>query len=516
MQPQMRSKVVWQQHRSAGSVICGLICALAALAVLLLSPGTASAAQQLNRSYAGKISSLIAEHQGQSGAYVLEKGEEALLARAWLTEYTAKTIDIQYFIWSSDNVGILASEALLCAADRGVKVRVLVDDLLVDAPPQSLLALALHPNVDIRIYNPQLTVGKSKLQKAFNALTGLRKVNQRMHDKSAIFDSRIAITGGRNMADEYFDFNQTYNFRDRDILLIGPVAGKMEHNFNSFWHSPLAVPVEKLLKPHLDQITPEKQKMIYQDLHSYAANPENFAPEVRQALTRIPQRFDALVRDMVWGQVRFIHDQPGKNSQRLGFGGGGRTTDALAEQLRQARKSVTIQSPYLIMPKGALKLFRSLIERGVEVRIVTNSLASTDNLQAFSGYSKQRKQILKSGIKVYEFKPSPAIARNLIERYPRLKDKSPVFAIHAKSMVIDGTTLFIGTFNLDPRSANLNTEIGVLISNQQMAGQVEQNILRDMAPENSWNAADNPDRFAPADKRRKLRLWKSLPLEPLL
>jgi len=506
-----------RQHKpgSAG-LIRSFICGLAALLMLFSFPAVTPAAQQLNRSYSGKISSLIAKHRGKSGAYVLEKGEEALLARAWLTDYAAKTIDIQYFIWSSDNVGILASEALLSAADRGVKVRVLVDDLLVDAPPQSLLALALHPNIDIRIYNPQLTVGKSKLQKAANVVTGLRKVNQRMHDKSAIFDSRIAITGGRNMADEYFDFNQTYNFRDRDILLIGPVAEKMERNFNTFWHSPLAVPVENLLKPHLDKITPEKQKAIYQELHSYAVNPENFAPEVRQSLTRIPQRFDALIRGMVWGQVRFIHDQPGKNRQRLGFGGGGRTTDALAEQLSKAQKCVTIQSPYLVMPKGALKLFRSLIERGVEVRIVTNSLASTDNLQAFSGYSKQRRQILKSGIKVYEFKPSPAIARGLIERYPRLKDKSPVFAIHAKSMVVDGTTLFIGTFNLDPRSANLNTEIGVLINNQQMAGQVEQNILRDMAPENSWNAADNPDRFAPADKRRKLRLWKTLPLEPLL
>jgi putative cardiolipin synthase len=159
------------------------------------------------------------------------------------------------------------------------------------------------------------------------------------------------------------------------------------------------------------------------------------------------------------------------------------------------------------MPKGALALFGDLVKRGVEVRIVTNSLASTDNLQAFSGYHKQRRAILKSGVQVFEFKPDPAIRRELIERYPKLEKHAPIFAIHAKSMVIDGETLFVGTFNFDPRSANLNTGL---------AGQVERNIVRDMSPENSWSAADNADRFAPPEKRRKLKLWKALPLEPFL
>ena len=159
---------------------------------------------------------------------------------------------------------------------------------------------------------------------------------------------------------------------------------------------------------------------------------------------------------------------------------------------------------------------RDLVKRGVEVRIVTNSLASTDNLQAFSGYQKQRRAILKSGIKVFEFKPDPAIKRELIERYPKLEKQAPVFAIHAKSMVIDSETLFVGTFNFDPRSANLNTEVGVLLHSPGLAQQVERHILRDMAPENSWSAADNTDRFAPSEKRRKLKLWEALPMEPFL
>jgi putative cardiolipin synthase len=168
------------------------------------------------------------------------------------------------------------------------------------------------------------------------------------------------------------------------------------------------------------------------------------------------------------------------------------------------------------MPNGALDIFRGLVKKGVEVRIVTNSLASTDNLQAFSGYRKQRRAILKTGIRVFEFRPDPAIRRRLIERYPRLEKDPPTFAIHAKTMVIDGETLFVGTFNLDPRSANLNTEVGVLVKNPQLAAEVERNIERDMLPENSWSAADSPDRHAPAAKRRKVMLWKVLPLGPLL
>ena len=367
------------------------------------------------------IAPLIAAHPGASGAHVLEKGEESLLARAWLTNHATTSIDVQYFIWSTDNIGILASEALLRAADRGVKVRVLVDDLLIDAPPDSMLALALHPHIDIRIYNPRLNVGTSKLKKIGNVVTGLRTVNQRMHDKTALFDGLAGITGGRNMADEYFDYNQSYNFRDRDILLLGPVVADMEASFERFWNATQSVPVEKLLADHMKKMTPQRAKEVYAGLRAYAAKAENFAPEVRQALEDLPRKFDGLAKDMVWDRVRFLCDLPGKNSARYHFGGGGRTTTALVEELKKATRSVTIQSPYLVMPSGALKLFRSLVKSGVEVRIVTNSLASTDNLQAFSGYQKQRRSILKSGVKVFEFKPDPAIRRQLIERYPRLE-----------------------------------------------------------------------------------------------
>ena len=466
---------------------------------------------------ARSVRPLLASHPGKSGAYVLEKGEEALLARAWLADHAEKSIDVQYFIWSTDNIGILASESLLRAAERGVRVRVLVDDLLIDAPPEAMLALALHPNIDIRIYNPKMTVGTSKVKRLGNVLTGLRAVNQRMHDKTALFDGIVGITGGRNMADEYFDFDHSYNFRDRDMLVMGPVAAEITASFERFWTSPLSKPVESLLAANLKKLTPTRLNEIYAELHGYARNTENFAPEVRQALADLPSKFDGLLREMVWDDVRFLSDIPGKNDGSKGLGGGGRTTTELVNAVKLARKRVTIQSPYLVLPEGGLELLGKLIKKGVEISIVTNSLASTDNLQAFSGYSKQRKAILKAGIKIYEFKPDPSIKRELIERYPRLEKNTPTFAIHAKTLVIDGETLYVGTFNLDRRSANLNTEVGVLLHNPELAARVEHNIERDMRPENSWNpAGDEPDRYAPFTKRQKLKFLKAMPLDSIL
>ena len=177
---------------------------------------------------------------------------EALLARAWLADHARQTIEVQYFIWSTDNIGILASEALLRAADRGVQVRVIVDDLLIDAPDKPLLALAKHPHIEIRIYNPRHSVGTPAHKRVLNVATDFRGINQRMHDKTFIVDGKLAITGGRNMANEYFDYNHEYNFRDRDALLLGNVVGTMQASFERFWNSELCAAVESLYDDRAD------------------------------------------------------------------------------------------------------------------------------------------------------------------------------------------------------------------------------------------------------------------------
>ena len=491
------------------------------LAIHLLLFAFALSARPAHADFMMFIDEQIDAHPGQTGVYVLDRGEDALRARAWLAEHARDSIEVQYFIWSTDNIGKLAAEALLRAAERGVKVRVLVDDLLIDAPDRSLLALALHPNIDIRVYNPKHKVGTPLPKRLLNIALDFRGVNQRMHDKTFIVDGRLAITGGRNMADEYFDYDGKYNFRDRDVLLLGDAVSSMRANFENFWTSRLSVPVESrfdglgLFKKNV-RVDSDEVQQIYQGLHEYAQAPENYSPVVRAQIVSMPQSFQAIARDIAWGPVEFIHDRPGKNDNRLHLGGGGRTAEALAKLAASAQQRITIQSPYVVLSDKAIALFERLIERGVKVRISTNSLAATDNIQAFSGYRNQRTQLLKMGIELYEYRPDPQIRATLMPR-AATHTKPPVFAIHAKTMVVDGQQVYIGTYNLDPRSENLNTEVGVVIQNASVARSVEQAIETDMEPGNSWRAADDrPDRHGSLFKRSRIRLWQQLPIKPLL
>ena len=468
------------------------------------------------------IDAQIAAHPQSTGVYVLERGEDALLARAWFGDNARASIDIQYFIWSADNVGELASAALLRAAERGVKVRVIVDDLLIDAPDKVLLALAHHPNIDIRIYNPRHSVGTRLPKRMLNIATDFRGANQRMHDKTFAVDGKVAITGGRNMADEYFDFDHAYNFLDRDALLVGGVVSEVHASFERFWASPLSVPVEELfdgyglMKKNVKVDSREVQD-VYRELDRYAADDANFSPAIRATIQAIPQNFPELARQLQWTSARFLSDTPGKNDSRFSLQGGGRTTAALAAVLRSAQKEVLIESPYLVLSAPALQEFEQLRARGVRVRICTNSLASTDNLQAFSGYRNQRARLLRLGIEIHEYRPDPAVRMQVMQRFAQTQKEAPVFALHAKTMVVDDAVVFIGTYNLDPRSENLNTEAGVVIDDAAVADGVARNILTDMRTENSWDAAkDNPDQYASLAKRNKVRLWQVLPIKPLL
>ena len=468
------------------------------------------------------IDAQIAAHPGQTGVYILDTGAEALLARAWLADHARESIEVQYFIWSTDNIGILAAEALLRAADRGVRVRVIVDDLMIDAPDKSLLALERHPNIDIRIYNPKISVGVPLPKRLLNVVTDFRGVNQRMHDKTLVVDGKVAITGGRNMAAEYFDYNHEFNFRDRDALLLGEAIKAMQASFERFWNGELSVKISELydgigLMQKNVRIDDTEIKRVYRELHAYANSPENFAPEIRAAITETPAAFARLTQQMIWGAVEFVSDRPGKNTNRVRLDGGGETTSALARMVAGARTSIVIQSPYLVLSDRAMALFRQAVARGVAVRINTNSLASTDNLPAFSGYRNQRDQLLKMGLQIYEYKPAPDAQRALMQRQTAATGKTPTFALHAKTMVIDARTVFIGTFNFDPRSENLNTEVGTIIHDEALARAVQASIETDMAPGNSWDAAkDDPDQYVSFAKRSKVRLFQLMPIKPVL
>lgn len=444
----------------------------------------------------------------KTGVYVLEQGTEAMFTRAWLSEHAQKTIDVQYFIFATDNIGLLAIDYLVRAADRGVKVRLLVDDIMIDAKGDELLILDTHPNIEIKIYNPLANVGKNLIQKLSNLTFHFHAFNQRMHNKTFTVDSLVSITGGRNVADEYFGYDHAYNFRDRDTLLIGQTPKMIEKSFNEFWQHSLSVPVSSLLaSKELEEHSPTS----FEKLHQYACDPKNFLPEIRAQIAAMPSAFKQAVEagDLHWlDNIEYVSDKPGKNNQQQFLGGSGLSTDRLIQLLQRAKKSVTIQTPYLITTDVSKKILKALVEKGIDVRILTNSLASTDNLEAFSGYQRDRKALLKLGVRIFEFKPDAEIRQKVMskEMHSQLTT-APIFGLHAKSMVIDDNLTVIGTFNLDPRSANLNTESITIIPSSDIAKKVKLAMLIEMEPNNAWETTLdwNPDKEVDLIKRLKMK-----------
>ena len=456
--------------------------------------------------------------ESNTGVYVLEDGSGSMVARAWLSEYAEKTIDIQYFIFSTDNVGLIACDYLIRAADRGVKVRIIVDDIMVDADIEDILIFNSHENITVKIYNPGVNLGKNIIEKIEKFTTDFRSANQRMHNKTFIVDGKVVITGGRNIADEYFDYDHEYNFRDRDILLLGKETREVNKSFDEFWNSPLSQDVTIVIKDKPENVT---SKNRFDNLHEYACNPNNFWPQVRKRIENLPSTFKAIKNsgDLVWlDNVEFVSDRPGKNDEKNGLGGGGVSTAALINLVKNAKSSIDIQTPYLITTELSQNLFKEAVERGVKIRILTNSLASTDNVEAFSSYQTDRKKLLETGVRIYEFRPDAAERKKIMTGELQLKlDHKPIFGLHAKSMIIDNKITVIGTFNLDPRSANLNTECVVIVRSDKISRGVLKGMEEEFKPENSWETTleYNPDSEVNNFKRLKTWTRKIIPKEIL-
>ena len=469
-------------------------------------------------SLSGELEDVSEFMKTKTGVYVLEDGGNAMVARAWLSEYAEKSIDIQYFIFSTDNIGLIACDYLVRAADRGVKVRILVDDIMVDAEIQDVLIMDSHENITIKIYNPGVNLGKSLFSKVKKFATDFRSANQRMHNKTFIVDGKVVITGGRNIADEYFDYDHEYNFRDRDVLLLGKVTESVNISFNEFWNSSLSVHANDLIDTSDENVNDNNK---FDNLHEYACNPENFWPQVRTKIENLPAAFSQIKEseDLVWlDDVYFVSDAPGKNDGTEGLGGGGISTTALIDLVKNAEYSIDIQTPYLITSQLSQNLFREAVERGVKIRILTNSLASTDNVEAFSSYQTDRKVLLETGVRIFEFKPDAEVRKKIMTGdLQTTLDYTPIFGHHAKSMIVDGKITVIGTFNLDPRSANLNTECVTIINSEKVAQDVLIGFEEEFKSENSWETTleFNPD--SKVKKLKRIKSWtrKILPKEIL-
>jgi putative cardiolipin synthase len=478
------------------------------------SPVAEVPSEFVSSSLQAELDSLGPRLNTSTGVFVLEKGSSALVTRAWLAESAQETIDIQYFIFSTDNVGLIACDHLIRAADRGVKVRLLIDDILVDADPEDVMVMASHENIEVKIYNPGVNLGKNFFGMVKTMTTDFFMANQRMHNKVFMVDQKVVITGGRNVADEYFDFDHEYNFRDRDALLVGKAVKDVNDSFSEYWDSELSVSVEDVVTDVPENISDPTR---FDKLHSYASDPENFWPQVRAEIQALPDAFQKLRNSPEWhwiDDVEYVSDPPGKNDRAQGMYGGGLTTDKLSALISGADSIVDIQSPYLITTSESRSLLYQAVQRGVRVRLLTNSLGSTDGIEAFSGYQRDREKLLATGVELYEFRPD---AESRFETMNGdLQDSlafKPIFGIHAKTMIVDGNITVIGTFNFDPRSSNLNTECITIFKSKELADEVTAHFEQEIQPQNSWRVTPdfNPDAHFPVFRRIKSWTRKIVP-----
>lgn len=440
-----------------------------------------------------------------NGVFSLENGGESLVARAWLCDHTQRTLDIQYYIFSRDNTGLIACDYIVRAADRGVKVRILVDDIATKMGTKEILLLDSHENIEIKLYNPGIRLGNID-RRIGQLVRNFGRLQKRMHVKTITFDGLVTILGGRNIADEYFDYDRKYNFRDRDVLLTGPVVKDVAASFELYWNDRMSIPFSKMVRNTKKRL---KDPHRFDNLHRYACDTANFSERMRGKIRDYPNAFKQIVESgelVRTDRVCYVADEPDKNTKRKSRNGG-LCTDTMIALFRQAKESITIQSPYLITTKKGKALLRDAVTRGVKVRVLTNSLAATDNFEAFSGYQRDRKKTLKTGIEIYEWKPDGAVKRSIM--MPEVQSAltyTPVLGLHAKSMIIDEKVSVIASFNLDPRSARLNTECAAIIRSEAFTKTLSKYVEEEFKPGNCWRVTEdfNPDKEASLMKRIKV------------
>ena len=398
-------------------------------------------------------------HPGQSAYYLLYDGHDALAARALLASRAEHTIDAQYYLLHKDKVGGLFIDQLLKAADRGVRVRLLVDDMGLEGRDFNISVFDNHANIEVRIFNP---FGRNT-HRAFQFVTGLGKQTRRAHNKSFTTDNIASILGGRNIGNEYFNADPEFNFYDLDVLVVGPVVREVSASFDQFWNHELSYP-SSLLAEKIP--TAYQSREIMEEFGDFIAEQSNSEYIESLENSEFARHLKDKTGKISWGLGEIVGDDP----QKL-------TTDTadttyhlsreLVPYLDKVDNELLIFSPYFIPGKGGLAYFKKLRERGVSVSVLTNSLASTDVPIVHSGYANYRRQLLRMGVTLYE------LNRNLTKEQQQVMKEGKLYesksSLHAKAIIIDRSLVFIGSLNLDPRSVKQNTEIGIVLKSSEIA-----------------------------------------------
>ena len=422
-----------------------------------------------------EVSALQAAHPGKSGVAFLSDGLDAFAARAVITERAGRSLDLQYYMWNDDLIGHLMARALHDAAERGVRVRILLDDVNAQDKDALMMALDTHPNIEIRLYNPFRN--RDGMWRLVEMVQRFFSVNHRMHNKSWIADGRVAIVGGRNIGEEYFSARPDVNFRDLDLLVAGEAVAQANSVFDDYWNSEAAVPISALAFH-----TPQQLRLLMRESDN-EARLESARPYLA-GIAASRQRVRASAAPLHWSaNVRIVSDPPMKH--RRDDRHNWLVTD-LVRMLTTSQRKALLISPYFVPGNEGLDSLSRMSERGVQVGVVTNSLAANDVVAVHGGYMTYRRPLLQAGVQLYELKAhGKASSSGLFG--------SSGASLHTKAFVLDDRHGFVGSFNLDPRSAYLNTEMGVIFDDPVLAAQLTDEYLRLASPEQSWWLALDPD-----------------------
>lgn len=415
-----------------------------------------------------------------STMYLIGEGTDAFLTRMVLLSMAERSVDVQYFIWKSDLIGKLLMHKMIEAAERGVRVRMLLDDLTLDSETKAIIfAMDQHQNIDVRIYNPFSSGGN----RVAAAVTDTTRVNRRMHNKSFTVDSQYTIVGGRNIENNYFSANTRSNYADLDIVSVGPVVTEVNKQFDIYWNSQLAVPADVFSEyaSHKDRF-----QKVQQELSDFALSEQDsdYALDLKESETyqRIARGITDHNPDLLYkGKAHVIYDDPektlGKSEHETTY-----MTSLMRPHFDKIENTLELISPYFVPGVDGREYLINMVNSGIKVRVMTNSLASTDGIMAQSGYARHRIELLKGGVELYELKPkAKSKASRSLRRSAEAKS-----ALHAKTYIFDRKEVFIGSFNLDPRSAKINTELGVICEIPEMAEYIASSLFDESVREGAY------------------------------
>jgi putative cardiolipin synthase len=399
-----------------------------------------------------------------SGFRLMPLGVYSLDARIQLAERAQRSLDVQYYVIADDGAGRLLLRALKKAAQRGVRVRLLVDDLYTATTDQLLLALNDTPNVEVRLFNPFCCARGSLAGRFVASAFDLERLNHRMHNKLFIADGVMAVAGGRNIADEYFTLNTSQNFVDMDALVVGKVIAQLSSIFDDYWNSEEVYPIAAIAQPHADRATLRAEFDANVDMASPARNIVLPSTDLL-GYGPIGEEFDEGRMGLLWGQANAVADPPAKRrfvSDSEAYAAS--VTKRFWARLLEAEQEIVLTTPYLVPGELGMAAFEDMRKRDVNVTLLTNSLAANDEPLVHSGYARYRQRLLRDGVELYELSPARTTRNKRLGLLGNSRGR-----LHAKTAVVDRHRMFIGSVNLDPRSATQNTELGIMVDSPQLA-----------------------------------------------